>query len=189
MSNNNVLLVSDQEHATILNALRFWQAAGHPIYPDYFPDEIGSPVAAEDVDDFIDRINGDCSLTVMCTIEGGIVTQAFVPGATDRIAIHVFDLDTDGVAEEDLCELHVPLSGVRSGVLYSAQANIEAAAFLRLLNDKIEQDVMNAQIRHEEIVAGTELLLSQQSLDFGVAMMEADGIASFERHAACAATA
>lgn len=189
MSNTNVLLVSDREHATILNALRFWQAAGHPIYPDFFDGEVDGPVAPEQVDAFIERINCECSLTVMCTIEDGIVTQAFVPDSTDRIAIHVFDLDTDGVDEEDLCELHVPLSGIRTGMLYSVQSNIEAAPFLRLLNDKIEQDVINAQIRYESDVESTEALLSQQSLDFGIAMMEADGIASTRPDAATAVLA
>lgn len=136
MSTNNVLLVCDREHATILNALRFWQAAGRPAFPEYFEEIPGGPVAEDDVDAFIERINADVTLSILLTIESGIVCSAYVPGAADNIAINVIDLDTDGVDEEDLEELQLPFLGIQSGTTYSVARNIEAREFLELLDRK-----------------------------------------------------
>lgn len=145
MSDSNVLLVSDQEHATLINALRFWQAAGRPVYPELFDGDVAAPVEEDDLDDFIERINLQCNLSVMCVIESGIVTQAYLPDATNRILLHVFDLDIEGVDEEDLTEMPIPLNGIQTGMLYSVEQNIAAPEFLKLLDQKIVQDLAESE--------------------------------------------
>ena len=180
MSDKNVVLLTDQEHATILNALRFWQAAGRPVYPEMFEGDVVEPVQEEELDGFIERFNTECDLTLMCVIEKGIVTQAFAPDATNRLLIHVFDTDTDTIDEEDLTELPVPMMGIQTGMLYSIHENLAAPDFLKLLDQKILQDLRDTEMK--EAIAATKLeeAASESQLSFALDLAEAEGIARAE---------
>lgn len=140
MSDKNILVLSDREHATVLNALRHWQATGRPAYPEIFEEIPEGPVAEDDIDDFVERVNSNVNLDIMLTIEGGYVTNAYLPERTERIAIHIFDLDTDGVDEDDLMELPIPFSGIQPGLLYSVNESISAPEFLALLDRKLREE-------------------------------------------------
>lgn len=138
--NSNVLIVSDSEHLTILNALHFWQAAGRPVFPEIMEDQTTDPVAEQDLDAFIDRISSDVYLSVLLTIEKGIVTSAYMPGAANQVCFNVFDMDTDGVEEEGLEELHLPFLGIQSGSAYSVARTINAPEFMNLLDKKWSEE-------------------------------------------------
>jgi hypothetical protein len=63
-------LLSDQELATILAALRYWQqdlaaAEEGPIFPDHFNDEI-TPLTVQEIDDLCERLNNRNSLLTAC---------------------------------------------------------------------------------------------------------------------------
>jgi len=138
---DNILTVSDSEHLTILNALRFWQAAGRPVFPELMEGQVVDPVAEQDLDAFIERISTDVNLSMLLTIENGLVTNAYVPGASERLCINVFDMDTDGVEEDDLEELALPFLGIQSGSAYSVGRNIAAPEFMVLLEKKWSEEL------------------------------------------------
>lgn len=140
-SDNYVLIVSDVEHATILNALRHWQASGHPVYPEIFSEFPSGPVAEDEVDDFIERINTEVNLDMMCVLKGGYVTHALTPDATCRINLMVLDLDVDGVGERDLTTVQLPGTDQHvQAMLYGLEANTEAKDFIDSLISETSGD-------------------------------------------------
>lgn len=131
MSDNYVLIVSEAEHSTILNALRHWQASGHPAYPEIFSDVPYGPVPEDDVDDFVERVNVQVNLDMIAVMKGGYITHALTPDATCRINLMVLDLDVEGVGEHHLQMVQLPGTDQPvKAMLYGIEQNTEAKDFI-----------------------------------------------------------
>ena len=112
---SNICKLSNRELATIVNALTFWNAAGRPQYPEFFAEVPDGPVAAEEIDEFIDRIQSDVTFEAMVLIEEGVATKVFTPFDSEYMQIHVFDTDQQ---EGDLVSMPLP-EGERLGLVYT----------------------------------------------------------------------
>lgn len=112
---SNICKLSNRELATIVNALTFWNAAGRPQYPEFFAEVPDGPVAAEEIDEFIDHIQSDVTFEAMVLIEEGVATKVFTQFDSEYMQIHVFDTDQQ---EGDLVSMPLP-EGERLGLVYT----------------------------------------------------------------------
>lgn len=129
----NICKLATHELATIVNALTFWNAAGRPLYPEIFPNAPVGPVAADEIDAFIDRIQSDVSFEAMVVIEEGVATKVLTPFDSEYMQIHVFDTD-----QHDGELVSMPLSeGERLGLLYTAD-KIVAPRTIELIDTVIQ---------------------------------------------------
>lgn len=107
------LEVTEQEHSTIIAALRYWQREGrfssgaeHDIATD-----CGKHAEMSDVqiDELCDKLNGESpTITIGLNIEGGNVQNVITDAQGIEIDCIRVDYDTDGAREDELTSVSSP---------------------------------------------------------------------------------
>ncbi len=126
MSSTTVSL-DERQLATVLAALRFWQASGAPEVPEFT-----EAVSADEVDDLCEHINTHQKITVVAVVEGdGTVIGAHANA--EGIEVLAFYPDTFGVPKDDQSMLVTGqpfISGIIDPIKVEALDGLERSRYL-----------------------------------------------------------
>lgn len=122
----HLVKLSERELVTVLNALHHWNVIGRPSFQEFTEDLEGGLLDSDEVEAFTDRLVSPEAIEVLCVIEKGLVSKAYVPDSAESMTVNVLDLDIEGVDEDRLTEFSVPMIGIVSGDLYGVERVCDA---------------------------------------------------------------